>query len=115
MSITVPRWRLTEAMIEDAPEWKGVYVLWSNTTPLAVGHARGGEDTIRSRLLAHHSRAASAGMAEVTHYSWEICADPLKREAELVQELGLARRPARPEPRETGTPAKAPWTARESS
>lgn len=114
MSINVPRWRFTQSMIQDAPDWKGVYVLWSRDVPLAVGHARGEGDSIRSRLLAHFSRATSAGMARVTHYSWEICRDPLKREAELVEELGLARR-APVEKRETSSPVKAPWIARESS
>lgn len=100
MSITVPRWRFTQAMIDDAPEWKGVYVLWSHAMPLAVGHARGRDDTIRSRLLAHWSRAAEPAMDEITHYSWEICRDPLNRAAALAESLG----PAQPE-----------WTARESS
>jgi len=115
MPITTPRWRFIDAMIHDAPDWKGVYVLWSRGAPLAVGHARGGEDNIRSRLLAHYSRAASAGMAEITHYSWEICPHPLKREAQLVEELGLARRAPPAAPRENDLPARAAWIARESS
>ncbi len=102
-------------MIQDAPDWKGVYVLWSGDVPLAVGHARGGADSIRSRLVAHHSHAASSGMAEVTHYSWEMCADPLAREAELVAQLGLARRPPAPAPRESKRSPKDAWNARESS
>lgn len=114
MSINT-RWRFIDAMIQDAPDWKGVYVLWSRGVALAVGHARGMGDSIRARLLAHHSRARSAGMAEVTHYSWEICADPVKREAQLVEELGLARRAPREEQREAGTSANAAWIARESS
>ena len=114
MSINTPRWRFTAPMIQDAPDWKGVYVLWSHGAPLAVGHAHRGE-SIRSRLLAHHSRAASAGMSEVTHYSWEICSDPLKREAQLVEELGLARRSPSPDRRETTPTTKAAWIARESS
>ncbi len=105
MAINFPRWRFIETLIQDAPDWKGVYVLWSRDAPLAVGHARGGADNIRSRLLAHLSRAGSAGMAQVTHYSWEICVNPLKREAQVAAQLGLARRPA-PEPA---------WLARESS
>jgi hypothetical protein len=113
MSIAIPRWRFTEAMIQDAPEWKGVYVLWSHGAPLAVGHAKGGDDTIRSRLLAHYSHAASFGMAEVTHYSWEICPDPMKRELEVVEELGLRRRAA-PSAIEH-TSGNTQWSARESS
>ena len=112
MSINT-RWRFTAPMIQDAPDWKGVYVLWSGDVPLAVGHARGHDDSIRSRLVAHHSRGASAGMADVTHYSWEICIDPLRREAELVAELGLSRRtPAAQRTRHAST--EASWIASES-
>jgi hypothetical protein len=113
MSIAVPRWRFIEAMIQDAPEWKGVYVLWSHGAPLAVGHAKGADDTIRSRLLAHYAHAATFGMAEVTHYSWEICRDPVKREGDLVEQLGLRRRPAPAVP--PPAPAKTEWSAHESS
>jgi hypothetical protein len=35
-------------------------------------------------------------MARVTHYSWEICSDPLRREREVTRELGLATRPPHP-------------------
>jgi hypothetical protein len=116
MSITVPRWRFTQSMIGDAPEWKGVYVLWSHGAPLAVGHARGGDDTIRSRLLAHYSHAALPGMGEITHYSWEICPDPLAREAQLVRELGLKRSTAAPPSERPQISAAHPqWIARESS
>ena len=115
MSFNARRWRFTPSMIEDAPDWKGVYILWSRDVPLAVGHAIGRGDSIRSRLLAHYSHAASAGMAEVTHYSWEICSDPLTREAELVSELGLARRPPQAERREITPALKAAWIDRESS
>jgi len=83
MSIAVPRWRFTESMIQDAPEWKGVYVLWSGAKPVLVGRAGGGRDTIRSRLLEHYLRDP----APVTHYSWEICPHPVKRAAQLAQEL----------------------------
>lgn len=85
MSINVPRWRFTESMIQDAPEWKGVYVLWSGNTPLAVSRAGGGHDTIRSCLLKHYSQRRA-----VTHYSWEICRDPSRREAQVAEELGFA-------------------------
>jgi hypothetical protein len=115
MSITVPKWRFIEAMIADAPDTRGVYVLWSNGAPLAVGHARGGADTIRSRLVAHHMHAGAGELGDVTHYSWEICRDPLAREAELVDKLGLGRRapasaPDAPRPKE-----ESEWSARESS
>jgi len=65
MSVLVPKWRFTEAMVEDAPDYKGVYVLWAGGVPLAVGHARGGADTIRSRLLAHLAHGAAAGLGHI--------------------------------------------------
>lgn len=116
MSIVIPKWRFIEAMIADAPDTRGVYVLWSNGAPLAVGHARGGGDTIRSRLLAHYSHGEASGMREVTHYSWEICRDPLAREAELVDKLGL-RRPscaAALQVHASHPVREREWTARES-
>lgn len=123
MSLVVPKWRFTQAMVEDAPDYKGVYVLWSEGVPLAVGHARGGADTIRSRLLAHLAHGAEAGLGPVTHYSWEICGDPLKREAQIAEALELRKReresaerpksePAVPERR---LEAKPEWDFRESS
>ena len=115
MSITVPRWRFTETMVRDAPDWKGVYVLWSQGTPLAVGQARGGDDTIRSRLLAHWTHASASGLGSVTHYSGEICADPQKREAQLVETLGLKRRAPAPEWHDSPTPTKTEWNVQESS
>ncbi len=85
-----PKWRFTESLIGDAPEFKGVYVLWANDVPLAVGHALGAPDTIRSRLWAHRSHAGTPGMERVTHYSWEICSDPVKRAREVTRALGLS-------------------------
>jgi len=100
------KWRFTEAMIADAPDHKGVYILWSASQPLAVGHALGGADTIRSRLLSHFSHESASGIGNVTHYSWQLCADPRKREAELERELGLV---------EKDTPADEPRLRRARS
>ena len=87
-----PKWRFIHSLVGDAPDFKGVYVLWANDMPLAAGHALGAADTIRSRLGAHLSHSGAPGMARVTHYSWEICSDPQKRCRELTRELGLALR-----------------------
>jgi len=81
------KWRFVDSMIADAPDHKGVYVLWSGAVALAVGHALGGADTIRSRLASHRSHEGAAG---VTHYSWQLCADPRRRAAELERELLLS-------------------------
>lgn len=83
------KWRFVESMIADAPDHRGVYVLWSGGTALAVGHALGGADTIRSRLVSHLSHEDLAG---ITHYSWQLCAEPRERAAQLERELGLVER-----------------------
>jgi hypothetical protein len=91
MSVVIPKWRFNAKMVADAPEHKGVYVLWANGTPLAVGHARGGADSVRSRLLAHLAHlahGAEARLRQVTHYSWELCQDPLRRAAQVAEVLG---------------------------
>jgi len=93
------KWRFVEAMLADVPDHRGVYVLWSGALPLAVGHALGGADTVRSRLLSHLSHGASSGIGSVTHYSWQLCSDPLRRAAELERELGLVDAQPRAEPR----------------
>jgi hypothetical protein len=85
------KWRFVEAMVADTPDHRGVYVLWSDAFPLGVGHALGGSDTIRSRLLSHLSHGAASGMKNVTHYSWQLCADPRRLAVQLERELGLAR------------------------
>lgn len=82
-------------MLADAPDHKGVYVLWSGAVALAVGHALGGADTIRSRLLSHFSHESASGIGNVTHYSWQLCPDPRQRAAELEVELGLREGPDR--------------------
>ena len=118
MSVVVPKWRFNAAMVGDAPDYKGVYVLWADGTPLAVGHARGGADTIRSRLLAHLEHGAEPGLRQVTHYSWELSREPLKREAQVAEALQLRRREREEEPRAAEAARVQPekqWSARESS
>ena len=78
------RWPFNERMVRDAPDCRGIYLLWQEGAPLAVGHAPGGGDSIQSRLLAHLEHGT-----EVTHYSWEICAEPLQRRRAVEEQLGL--------------------------
>lgn len=75
-------------MIEDAPDTRGIYVLWRNGVAMAVGCAYGGDDTIRSRLQTHLAHAAS-GLSGITHYTWEICQDPVLRRRQVARALGL--------------------------
>lgn len=83
------RWAFNERMVRDAPDCRGVYVLWQERRPLAAGHAGGAGDTIQARLLIHLEHVPAAGTEAVSHYSWEICADPERRRREIERELGL--------------------------
>ena len=84
------RWRFTDVMVKDAPDCAGVYVLWCERRPLAVGAAGGRGDTVQSRLLSHLEHAKAAGLEHITHYSWEITRTPKARAAQVERELGLA-------------------------
>ena len=75
-------------MVADAPETAGVYALWDGDTLLCLSHAQGGGDTVRERLAAHLAHAEAGHGPFPTHYSWEICRNPLEREAEARAELG---------------------------
>ena len=70
------RYRFTRIVVAGAPDNAGVYTLWDEEELVYCGHG-----TIRSRLQDH----LSAGL-QVTHYGWELCGDPLAREAELLAE-----------------------------
>ena len=89
------RYRFTRIVISGAPEEAGVYALWDADEVIYYGRADGkhqsGGSTIRSRLLAHYYEDRK----RPTHYSWEVCADPAAREAELLQEheRAFGRRP----------------------
>jgi hypothetical protein len=70
------RYRFTRIVIAGAPDNTGVYTLWDEEELVYCGHGM-----IRSRLQDHFSAGVQA-----THYGWELCADPLAREAELLAE-----------------------------
>ncbi|MEA3195144.1 MAG: hypothetical protein QOD26_3477 [Betaproteobacteria bacterium] len=80
------RYRFTRIVLLGAPADAGVYALWDEEELVYYGRAMGGDgsrgQTIRSRLLGHlEGRLPAAG---ASHYSWELCADPAGREAELL-------------------------------
>ena len=70
------RYKFTRTVLQGAPEAAGVYALWDGDELVYYGRA----ESIRAALLAHHERT------HATHYSWEVCADPGLREAELLGE-----------------------------
>ena len=76
------RYRFTRIVIAGAPDDPGIYALWDDEELVYYGRADGGGSTIRSRLLDLYY----ADPKRATHYSWEICKDPVAREAELLGE-----------------------------
>jgi hypothetical protein len=76
------RYRFTRIVIAGAPDDAGVYALWDGDEVVYYGRADGPSSTIRSRLLDHYYQDSRSA----THYSWELCRDPAKREAELIGE-----------------------------
>lgn len=80
------RYQFARIVVQGAPEMAGVYALWDGDELVYYGRAA----AIRSSLLAHLERTRA------THYSWEVCADPALREAELLREYQRAHgRPPR--------------------
>ena len=79
------RYKLTRIVLQGAPDEPGIYTLWDGDEVVYYGRAA----TIRTRLLEHLEKTRA------THYSWEVCADPATREAELLREHERAhgRRP----------------------
>jgi hypothetical protein len=81
------KWPFKAALLDDAPDTAGVYALWDDATLLYVGRAKGGADTIRSRLMAHAQRGSARQRGTPTHYGWEICRNPRERQAQVLAEL----------------------------
>jgi hypothetical protein len=82
------RYRLGRVVLEGAPEGAGVYALWEGEELVYYGRA----SSIRESLQRHYEERFPA-----THFSWETCADPAAREAELLRdyERMFGRRPRR--------------------
>lgn len=80
------RYRFTRTVVLGAPDEPGVYALWEDDELVYYGRAQ----KLRSALLARLARDTS-----VTYYSWELSADPVGREAQLLRAFeGLhGRRP----------------------
>jgi predicted GIY-YIG superfamily endonuclease len=76
------RYRFTRIVIAGAPEDAGVYALWDGDEVIYYGHAQ----SIRARLMDHYQGKLDAQTKRATHYGWELCKDPVAREAELLRE-----------------------------
>ena len=86
MSLNKQKWRFVQSLVQDAPEHGGVYVLWAGDKVICIGRAEGGRDTVRG-CLTQLLESRSGEAQHATHYSWELCRNPVQREAELLREL----------------------------
>jgi hypothetical protein len=84
MPIKNPRYRLTRAMVEGAPDDAGLFALWEDDELIYVGRATESA-TIRQRLDEHLERRHPC-TTRATHYSWELSLRATARELELLQE-----------------------------
>jgi hypothetical protein len=85
------RYRFARLVLLGAPDDAGVYSLWDGEELIYYGRAAGGPDgTIRTRLLDHFHGRVDEPTRRATHYSWELCADPVGREADLLREFRTA-------------------------
>ena len=85
------RYRFARIVIAGAPDQGGVFTLWDGEEIVYYGRSIGDGSTIRSTLLDYYYERPN----RATHYSWEVCADPAAREAELLgeHERRFGRRP----------------------
>ncbi len=74
--------RLTAKNVDRSPLKRGVYALYVNKTTVFLGSARGGGDTIRSRLRGH----LASKTQEATRYKREPSATPAARLKTLLTE-----------------------------
>jgi hypothetical protein len=73
-------------MLDGAPDERGVYALWENEEVIYYGRSCARSLSIQHALREHSSGQAGACTGAATHYSWEICSEPVEREAELLVE-----------------------------
>jgi hypothetical protein len=73
-------------MVEGAPADPGVYALWESDELIYYGRASGTVISIQLALLEHLAGRANPCTQRASHYGWEICLDPVAREAELLAE-----------------------------
>jgi len=73
-------------MLDGAPDERGVYALWHNEEVICYGRCPGSAISIQQALREHAAGRSGACSGAATHYSWEICAEPAEREAELLAE-----------------------------
>ncbi|HTM61908.1 MAG TPA: hypothetical protein VL199_16265 [Burkholderiales bacterium] len=87
MSITTSSLPFTQSLIAAAPDAPGVFALWQGGGIVYYGRA----GTIRI-ALDEQLRARMLSAKQVTGCSWEVVADPERRQRELLHEYATAHR-----------------------
>lgn len=70
-----------------APDRAGVYALYEGDELIYIGRAKGGDATIRSRLISHQSGREGPCTQHFTHYWYETAHSDADRERELLEEF----------------------------
>jgi hypothetical protein len=93
--LSLRRYPFTGAMLEYAPEEKGVYGLFDGDELIYLG-ATSGEVSIKACLLLHQVGTPATCTRKATTYTWEITLWPRRREMEIMawfrKETGRAPR-----------------------
>lgn len=85
MPLKKPKYKLTRAMVNGAPDEQGLYALWEDDELIYLGRGSASA-TIRARLKEHLSRGLCPCADQATHYSWELSLRPATREVEVLEE-----------------------------
>lgn len=71
-----------ESVVQGAPDFPGVYLLYDGLELVYIGKA---SVSIRTRLQSHLRGGEQPGTARASSYMWELCSNPGFREAQLIQ------------------------------
>lgn len=87
MSINAGSVPFTESLVAAAPDAAGVFALWESGGVVYYGRAA----HLRS-ALDDHLRCRAASGRRVSGCSWEVDADPARRQEELLRQYAAAHR-----------------------
>ena len=87
MPIWSRRWPFLDYTVDAAPLDAGVYALWKDEELVYIGASNGDNSSIRARLKEHLSGTHGDYTRSADHYSWEVAADPRKREMEVLEQF----------------------------
>jgi hypothetical protein len=79
--------RFIKENVDRAPADRGVYALYDGDELIYIGRAKGGSETLRSRLQSHLRGDEGACTQRATHYQQQHCVDPVGREVALQEEF----------------------------